>query len=134
MYIVYKIIWKFIYQFALPFYFSLLSLYLFITHKSVISLVLLHLWLPSSWIASVFRPFYAKCGVPYSSCYAMPSLWWSTGIIAFPCMVCHGSVKPVESDYENSILYHDQTQEYQAIPFTSHFGRSRDTYFFLLRS
>lgn len=46
----------------------------------------------------------------------------------------HGTVKPVESEYENSILYHDQTQEYQAIPFTSHLGRSRDTYFFLLRS
>ena len=49
-------------------------------------------------------------------------------------IACHGSVKHVESEYENSILYHDQTQEYQAIPFTSHFGRSRDTYFFLLRS
>ncbi|MBT1310024.1 hypothetical protein JQN09_22725 [Phocaeicola dorei] len=46
----------------------------------------------------------------------------------------HGTVKPVESECESSILYHDQAQEYQAIPFTSHFGRSRDTYFFLLRS
>lgn len=49
-------------------------------------------------------------------------------------IACHGSVKHVESEYENSILYHDQAQEYQAIPFTSHLGRSRDTYFFLLRS
>ena len=49
-------------------------------------------------------------------------------------IACHGSMKPVESEYENSILYHDQTQEYQAITFTSHFGLSRDTYFFLLRS
>ena len=41
-----------------------------------------HLWLPSSWIASVLRPFYGECGVPYFSCYTMPSSWWSTGTIA----------------------------------------------------
>ena len=62
--------------------FLLAKLFLFITHKSIVSLVVLHLWLPSSWIASVLRPFYAECGVPYFSCYTMPSLWWSTGTIA----------------------------------------------------
>lgn len=63
--------------------FLLAELFLFITHKSVVSLVVLHLWLPSSWIASVFRPFYAECGVSYFSCYAMPGSWWSLGVIAF---------------------------------------------------
>ena len=61
--------------------FSLLSLHLFITHKNVICLVVLHLWLPSSWMASVFRPFDAKCGVPYFSCYAILSSLWSMGVI-----------------------------------------------------
>ncbi|WP_302306214.1 hypothetical protein [Bacteroides finegoldii] len=46
----------------------------------------------------------------------------------------HVSVKPVESEYGAVSFTMTSTQEYQAIPFTSHFGRSRDTYFFLLRS
>ena len=67
-------------------------------------------------------------------CYAGFMVKFGSYRFHYVRIACHGSVKPVESDYENSILYHDQTQEYQAIPFTSHFGRSRDTYFFLLRS
>ncbi len=45
-------------SFALLFF--LAELFLFITHKSIVSLVVLHLWLPSSWIAFVFRPFDAS--------------------------------------------------------------------------
>ncbi len=46
----------------------------------------------------------------------------------------HGTVKPVESEYGAVSFTMTSTQEYQAIPCISHFGRSRDTYFFLLRS
>ena len=46
----------------------------------------------------------------------------------------HGTVKPVESEYGAVSFTMTSTQEYQAIPCISLFGRSRDTYFFLLRS
>lgn len=40
-----------------------------------------------------------------------------------------GTVKPVESEYGAVSFTMTSTQEYQAIPCISHFGRSRDTYF-----
>lgn len=88
--------------------FLLAELFLFITHKSIVSLVVLHLWLPFPLNGFRVQTFWCKCGVPYFSYYAMPGSWWSMGVIAFSCPDCHGSVKPDESEYKSSTLYYDQ--------------------------
>lgn len=63
--------------------FLLAELFLFITHKSIVSLVVLHLWLPFPLNGFRVQTFWCKCGVSYFSYYAMPGSWWSLGVIAF---------------------------------------------------
>lgn len=62
--------------------FLLAVLFLFITHKSIVSLVVLHLWLPFPLNSFRVQTFWCKCGVLYFSYYAMPGSWWSMGVIA----------------------------------------------------
>lgn len=115
--------------------FLLAELFLFITHKSIVSFVVLHLWLPFPLNGFRVQTFWCKCGVPYFSYYAIPGSWWSMGVIAlimsglFAMDMWNLSSLNMEAPFTMT-----STQEYQAITFIFHFGRSRDTYFFLLRS
>ena len=104
--------------------FLLAELFLFITHKS-------HLWLSFPLNGFRVQTFWCKCGVPYFSYYAMPGSWWSMEVIAlimsglFAMDMWNLSSLNMEAPFTMT-----STQEYQAITFISHFGRSRDTYFF----